>query len=309
MVLLRGCLFLLVLSLGACQWFQAAGGGKVETALPEGLPLGVKAYEEQFYYQLHQDSNNLTAVQPGDQLRMDYSIWKGAERLDHSYENRYPILVQMPEPDFHNFFTRALSLMTEGDSLDLYIEAQKAGELLGSFGAAFEAEDWVHFSYKIQSHKSLATWQAEQQAEGARQDSIYRMMQDLVVAYKTDSLEGMEQQLSGLEYKILNLGEAPLPQDGDFVRMHYSCWLLEDVAEVQNSFNSAEPVDFIVGDASLILGWSFGAELIGLGGSAFLVIPPKLAYGEKGVEGSIPPNAVLCFYIENIDIIYKTIGD
>ncbi len=37
-------------------------------------------------------------------------------------------------------------------------------------------------------------------------------------------------------------------------------------------------------------------------GSRTLIVSPHLAYRDKGVEGSIPPNAVLRFEVELIDV-------
>lgn len=295
---------LFVLIISSCQWLKRDENPQLVANKQSQLPEGLQHYEKDFYYKLYRDSSNLRKSEEGDQLRLDYSIRKDSQILDHSYANRYPTLVQLPEADFHNFFTRALSLMTEGDSMDLYIQAGEAGELLGHFSNYFETEEYVHFSYKIHEQKPFEVWQKERKVEKEHRDSVHRATYDFIEAYKAGAVEDLERQLSGLEYKIINLGVPPLPREGDFVRMHYSCWLLRSTQEIQNSFENAEPIDFVVGDGSLIVGWDFGSQLIGRGGSAFLVVPPHLAYGEKGVEGRIPENAVLCFYIENVDIAY-----
>lgn len=296
---------LIMCTLSACQWLKADKKPQPEPQSALGLPNDLQRFEDDFYYRIYRDSSQLRVSEVGDQLRIHYSIRKDSQLLEHSYENRYPTLVQLPKTEAHNFFTQALSLMTAGDSMDVYIEAQKAGELLGHFSEYFEAEEYVHFSYKVKEQKSFELWKKEQNVAMAHRDSVYWATHAFVKQYKTNEIEGLERQLSGLEYKIIDLGLPPLPREGDFVRMHYSCWLVKSTEEIQSSLESAEPIDFLVGDGSLIPGWDFGAQLIGRGGSAFLVVPPNLAYGKKGIEGYIPENAVLCFYIENLDIIYR----
>ena len=53
--------------------------------------------------------------------------------------------------------------------------------------------------------------------------------------------------------------------------------------------------------AGLIEGWQIGFQLLTKGSKATLYIPSGLAYGTVG-SGSVPPNAILIFDVELIDV-------
>ena len=53
--------------------------------------------------------------------------------------------------------------------------------------------------------------------------------------------------------------------------------------------------------SGLILGWQIGIPLMKEGGKAILIIPSQLGYGRENL-GVIPPNSVLIFDIELIDV-------
>ena len=53
---------------------------------------------------------------------------------------------------------------------------------------------------------------------------------------------------------------------------------------------------------AVIQGWDLGIGLISEGGKATLLIPSNLGYGPSPEDGSIPPDAVLIFEVELVEI-------
>ena len=95
-------------------------------------------------------------------------------------------------------------------------------------------------------------------------------------------------------------GTGPAVKAGDPVSVHYT-GRLED-GTVFDSSEGRDPLDFTCGIGLVIPGWDQG--LIGLkkGGKRRLSIPARLAYGEMGYPGVIPPNADLYFDVELVGI-------
>ncbi len=87
------------------------------------------------------------------------------------------------------------------------------------------------------------------------------------------------------------------------LRVHYTGWL-EDGTEFDSSRSAGRgPFEFKVGAGSVIPGWDIGLVGMKEGGIRELVVPPELAYGDRGAGSVIPPGAVLKFEIELLGVV------
>ncbi len=102
---------------------------------------------------------------------------------------------------------------------------------------------------------------------------------------------------SGLQYEEMTVGEGASPQTGERVSVHYTGTLL-DGTQFDSSRDRNRPFDFKIGVGQVIKGWDEGVSSMKVGGRRKLVIPPNLAYGDRGAGGVIPPNATLIFDVE-----------
>jgi peptidylprolyl isomerase len=122
----------------------------------------------------------------------------------------------------------------------------------------------------------------------------------LVLAACDSKEKGMTTD-SGLQYIEIEEGSGPSPQEGDIVSVHY-VGTLEDGTEFDSSHSRGKPIQFSLGRGMVIPGWEEGIALMKEGGKAKLIIPPELAYGERGAGGVIPPNATLTFEVELVSV-------
>ncbi len=105
---------------------------------------------------------------------------------------------------------------------------------------------------------------------------------------------------SGLRYLEHIPGSGDVTTKGNIVVVHYSGFL-SDGTKFDSSHDRARPFNFTLGENRVIKGWEEGLLNMKKGGKRTLIIPPDLAYGERGAGGVIPPNATLLFEIELVD--------
>ncbi|MCP9884270.1 FKBP-type peptidyl-prolyl cis-trans isomerase [Synechococcus sp. ATX 2A4] len=102
---------------------------------------------------------------------------------------------------------------------------------------------------------------------------------------------------SGLRIVDVSIGEGAEAISGQNVLVNYR-GTLENGQEFDSSYSRNQPFSFPLGAGRVIRGWDEGVAGMKVGGKRKLVIPPDLAYGERGAGGVIPPNATLTFEVE-----------
>jgi len=103
---------------------------------------------------------------------------------------------------------------------------------------------------------------------------------------------------SGLQYQDIVVGDGPAPKKRQIVRVQYT-GMREDGFVFDTSVNKERPYDFVLGQYKVLKGWEEGILGMHVGGKRRLIIPPPLAFGDKGARVfNVPPNTTVIYDIE-----------
>ncbi len=173
-------------------------------------------------------------------------------------------------------FAQAVKDVLQGN--DLKVKSSEAQQIVQEFFAAQEQ--------KINKQRQEAGKMAKEAGEKYLSENAKK--------------EGVITLPSGLQYQVLKEGNGKKPSAKDSVKCHYEGFLIDGTV-FDSSVQRGEPAVF--GLQQVIAGWTEGLQLMQEGAKYRFFIPYRLAYGEGGAGGSIPPYAALIFDVELIEVM------
>ena len=206
---------------------------------------------------------------------------------------------------------KAFATLKEGDSILVKIPTKRL------FDESFKAPipPYLNSEGEITFCIGVSVYLTEEQAQAEIEHLRQRQQEEMLAASEEQmekDIEIIESYLkennitaqsteSGLRYVIESEGTGNNPEKGQKVFVHYTGTLL-DGTKFDSSLDRGEPLDFPIGQGRVIQGWDEGIPLLKKGGKGTLYIPSPLAYGSRGAGAAIPPNSVLKFEVELVDI-------
>lgn len=102
---------------------------------------------------------------------------------------------------------------------------------------------------------------------------------------------------SGLEYEIIKESGGPTVTLETAISVHYEVALslekLNTGEHIDSSYARKQPLIFKLGRGQILQGLEEGIQLMRFGDLYRFILPPHLAFGERGVPGKVPPHAIL----------------
>lgn len=228
-------------------------------------------------------------AQSGDKVSMYYELSNPSGKVIESNFGKNPFTFKLGANEVIAAWDEGIALMNTGAECTLIVPSALGYGEQGA-GADIPGNTSLIFKTKLESIKKSAS------TDFALNDAEVLGM--FPTAQKT---------ASGLWYIETKKGTGANAKVGQRVKMQYTLKLSD--GEVLESNMQDEAFAFTLGANEVIAGWDEGIALMNPGAEYTLIIPSKLAYGQRGSGRKIGPNTSLIFETRLVEIAAPLASD
>ena len=260
---------------------------------------GFKKDKSGLYYKFHVQNKDSLQAQMDDIVEITYNL-RTIDSLLASNMYRIDMIAESLYPgDFYD----ALRKMHLGDSATFIMNGDTFFHYFIGQPFPFEKKE-LYFDIKLSSIMSKEEFE-QKRAERMKQTEAkieeLRLAEDSLINdfIKTNNIT-VKPTASGLYITKNVLGKGKAIVKGSKVQIHYIGTLLDGTV-FDSSVERGTPIEIVVGQGSVIEGWEEALLLMREGDLATVLIPSKLAYGNRGT-GPISPYTPLVFDMEVVTV-------
>ena len=259
-----------------------------------------KDRKEGFYYKFYTENKKAAQPEEGDIVELKLTVRIADSILTPTTPGRDQILESAFQGDYYS----ALRKMHVGDSATFILNGDSIFYHYYHQEYPFGTEP-LYFDIKLDK---IMTMEEVEKEQAERRKAYEEMLENfknsedsIFTKYLTDNKITVKPTSSGLYYIKLTPGKGKKVKNGSHVKFHYVAKLLDGTV-IDSSYTQVDPVELEVGKGQVFPGWDEGLQLMREGEKARLILPSKLAFGERGAGGFIPPYTPLIFELEVVDV-------
>lgn len=234
----------------------------------------------------------------GDFVEINIEAFGGRGDLKFSSsEQGQPAIINIIEDNPNAPANPVLDVIKEmgvGDSIKLVATPEMMNNQNGSDTITYHIgmkKIYTEAEFKKQQEELKTKAEARYNDIAVKVNNIYSKLSTDEMKAKTITTD------SGLKYILLEEGEGSLTPKGETIKVDYHGILAKSGEVFDSSFKRPMPFTFKLGVGQVIRGWDEGLALLKGGSKALLIIPNKLAYGDRE-SGIIKKGDDLMFYVE-----------
>ena len=262
--------------------------------------------DEMGLYIIENKKGNGVNVEVGKFIEADIvAIALTGDKFIDTYTEGKPYTIEVGTGQLGMGFETAITKMSEGGKLTLISPSSMA---FGERGIQGYIPPYSPVVYEIEvikviSKEEMNAKQEKEKAEAAAQAAKQQGEEQAKIdAYVQANRIMATPTASGLIFidVLPGTGEPALP--GQKVKVHYTGYLLSG-KKFDSSVDRGQAFEFVIGQQQVIAGWDEALAMMRVGGKAKIILPSRIAYGERGAGANIPPFAPLMFEVELLEIV------
>jgi FKBP-type peptidyl-prolyl cis-trans isomerase len=249
-----------------------------------------KKTQDGIYYKIFSKDTISTKPEYDDYIWMHlrkYSVKNKEVFNTHVFDKENGVELQIKRSEKKGEITQFFTLMCKGDSAVVKIPAN----WIDSNGSS---KKYYTFILNLIRFKRFQTYQYEKNQQYARQVILDSL--SITDYINNNNLKNFNKDAEGIWFNRSEIGDGKKIENDDKIKLHYIGKLLNGV-EFDNSFSRKMALEFTVNKHQVIDGLEKGILHFFNGDKGTIIMPSRLAYGDKEV-GKIPPNSVLIFDIK-----------
>jgi FKBP-type peptidyl-prolyl cis-trans isomerase len=247
------------------------------------------------YYKIIKNSNDTLKPRIGDwvSLQMKWQ-YKDSVMFD-SYKSQpdNPIRFQLPASDFKGDIYEGLKLMSAGDSAVFLVNSDSL------FKKTFRQPSRPKFV----DTNSVITFHIKLLSVDNPQALAKKEQEDLDAYLKSKQIT-VQPTASGIYFIQTAPGKGVKIDTGIWVSVHFKVALI-DGKQLFSSYDREEPMSFEYGKRFDTPGVEEAIGMMKKGEKATVIVPSRLAFGETGRGGIVPPFATMVYELEIVNVQTK----
>jgi len=251
------------------------------------------------YYKIIKGSKDTIKPKLGDWVAVQMS-WKYKDSVmfdSRKSQGGMPVRFQMPASDFKGDIYEGIKLLAAGDSAVFLINSDSL--FMKTFHQP-KRPKFIDTNSVITFNIKLITVDSPQ--------SLMKKEQDELAKYLKDKNITVQPTASGLYFVEAVAGKGVKIDSGSWVTLQFKVSLI-DGKQLFSSYDRPDPIGFEYGKRFDTKGVEEAIGTMKKGGKGTAIVPSKLAYGETGRAGVVPPFATMIYDLEIVNVQTKAEHD
>lgn len=236
------------------------------------------------------------------------------KKIFSSLDQNRPITFECGKPFDTKGFDEAIATMKKGSKATVLVPSamgfgdkgkkdMTGKDIISPYSPVVYDIEVIDLKTKAENEKAIKDAEANKKKLA---DEAKAKEPALIQQYLKDNKITVKPTASGLYYIEKVAGKGPKAKAGQKVKVQYTGKLFNGkVFDSSVDKKPSTPYEFTLGQGEVIPGWDEGIAMMSAGGKATLIVPSKLAYGERAAGNDIAPFTPLVFDVELVSISDK----